>query len=411
MKQRPGASLLLITLLLASCATGGRKSASGTDIDPQVYAQAQQRVADEKIPAPLAAEFTALYSEGKQNSVLHSMRAGLAALRLGYYDLAKRCLDSAIRDVEALQDGASQARRAAGKFVGDKEKWFKGESYERSALYFYRGALYLRDGDFGNAAACFKRSELEDITGDDEPGFSGDWYSDELALALASYQNGYPADAHAALKRAATFHSIQGNVPPPTPLTNTLIIIEAGVGPLKYAAGQYREQLRFRETPPATATVRATPPGPGSQSAAAENLYFQATTRGTRQVDYILNGKASFKQGTGIAAIALGASAIAVADSHADRSGIAAGALALAAIGAAVTSALTTPEADTRAWDNLPHSIFLLNLALPASAASVTVTALDTGGRVTQTAAVPLTPVTGRDGKKTFNIAFLHLNN
>jgi tetratricopeptide (TPR) repeat protein len=412
-KKILGAPLPLCALVLiafSGCASSGYKSASGTDIDAQVYADAQRRVVDEKIPEPLRAEFTALYSEGQQNSVLHSMRAGLTALRLGEYGIARRLFDGAIRDVEALQAGAAQAERAASKFVGDREKWFKGESYERSALYFYRGLLYLRDGDFGNAAACFKRSELEDITGDDAPGFSGDWYSDELGLALASYWNGYPADADAALRRAATYHSIQGKVPPPTPLTNTLLVVEVGAGPIKYAAGRYHEQLRFREEPPATVTVSAAPPGRSSQSAAAENLYFQATTRGARQVDYILDGKANFKEGAGVAAVALGVGAIAVADSHADRSGIASGALALAAVGAAITSALTTPEADIRSWDNLPHSIFLLNLALPAGATGVTVSGLDAQGRATASAAVSLNTVTVSGGKK-FNLGFARFSN
>ncbi|MDR1191104.1 MAG: hypothetical protein LBK60_05475 [Verrucomicrobiales bacterium] len=396
--------------LLSACATSGYKSASGTDIDAKVYTDAQRRVVDEKIPEPLRADFTALYSEGQQNSVLHSMHGGLTALRMGEYGIAKRLFDGAIRDVEALQAGSAQARRAAGNFVGDREKWFKGESYERSALYFYRGLLYLQDHDYGNAAACFKRSELEDITGDDAPGFSGDWYSDELGLALASWFNGYPADADAALRRAAKYQSIQGQVPPPTARTNTLLVVEVGIGPIKYAAGRYREQLRFHEDTPATVSVRAEPPGASSLSAAAENLYFQATTRGTRQVDYILNGKANFKEGTGVAAAALALGAVAVADSqrgrrHNDTAGLASGALALAAIGAAITSSLTTPEADTRAWNNLPHSIFLLNLTLPASTVSVTVSGLDAGGRVTQSIAVPL------NNGKPLRIGYVYLNN
>jgi len=45
-------------------------------------------------------------------------------------------------------------------------------------------------------------------------------------------------------------------------------------------------------------------------SAAAESLYFQATTRGKREVDSILAGKAQFKEGAGIAATGLGVGAL-----------------------------------------------------------------------------------------------------
>jgi hypothetical protein len=409
MSVRQTVLIALLTAAISGCASSGYKSASGTDIDPKVYAQAQQRVIDEKIPDPLKDEFIAWYSEGPQNSVLHSMRAGLYAMRLGYYDIAKNCFDSAIRDVQALQAGSDQAKRSENKFVAEKEKWFKGESYERSALYFYRGLLYLKDQDYGNAAACFKRSELEDITGDDEPGFQGDWYSDELALALASYLNGYLGDSDAALKRAATYKSIQGKVPPPTPMTNTLVVVEVGTGPIKYAAGHYHEQLRFREDPPATVGVRADLPYQQTLvSAAAENIYFQATTRGTRQVDYILKGKANFKEGTTVATAALATAAIATTD--VDKSGITSGALALAAIGTAITSALITPEADIRSWDNLPHSVYLLNLNIPDNIQAIAISGLDANGKITVQTTVPL--IACNNGKaKPFKIGFIYLNN
>jgi hypothetical protein len=39
--------------------------------------------------------------------------------------------------------------------------------------------------------------------------------------------------------------------------------------------------------------------------------------------------------------------------------------LAGAALISVLFSAATTPEADIRTWDNLPHSIFLIGLTLP----------------------------------------------
>ncbi len=392
----------VIGLLFSACASNGPRSASGTDIDPAALASAQQMVEQKQIPEPLKPEFVALYSEGRQNSVLHAMRAGLSALRLGYFDLAKETFDQAILEIESMQEGAKQAERAKSKFVAEREKWFKGESYERSALYFYRGLLYLREHDYGNAAACFKRSQIEDITGDDAKDFSGDWYSDELGLALASNLNGYPDDAATAFQRATKFPSKQGEVPPPDANTNTLIVVEVGRGPIKFRGGKYGEQLHFQEEPPAITQIHVVAPDTSIASAAAENLYFQATTRGTRKIDYVLGDKASFKEDTANATVGLAAGAIAA--SQLDNTGISSGVLGLAALGTAIFSATSNPQADIRCWDNLPHSVYLLNLNLPDTDQTVTIEGLSAGGTVVNQLTVPL--VSSKMTSKPFRIAF-----
>jgi len=408
-KPNPAIALPLSALcLLISCAgPGAPRSASGTRIDPIALSSAEQTVTQRNIPEELRADYIALYSQGRQNAVLHAMRAGLSALRIGRYDLAKETFDQAIREVEALQEGAEQAKRAKSKFVAEREKWFKGESHERSALYFYRGLIYLNDQDFGNAAACFKRSQIQDITADDQTDFSGDWYGSEIALALASYLNGFPSDADAARQRARTFQSKQGEVPWPSSQTNTLIVVEVGKGPIKYRGGRQGEQLRYSEELPATRQLRISSPAPHLKSAAAENLFFQAITRGDRQVDHILGDKASFKEDTGSATVGLAAGAIVA--SQVDRSGIAAGVLGLAAIGTAIASAASDPSADIREWDNLPHSIYLLSLNLPDPKTPVQIETLDAGGTVLNT--YILADVTDTKKEKRLNIRFLRLKN
>jgi len=334
--------------------------------------------------------FVAMYSEGRENQALHAMRGGLEALRSGHLDLAQRTLDFAVQDVESLVGGEEQANRAKSKFVKEQEKWFKGESYERSALFFYRGLIYLIRHDFGNAAACFKRVQLYDITSDDEPGFAGDWYSAEWALALASLKNGFPEDAAAALKRAETFYSRQGDVPPPTADCNLLLVVENGLGPIKYRTGKYGEQMRYREGPSPVKRVEVLQGGRILETTApAESLYVQATTRGKRQVDYILAGKASFKQGMGTAAVGLGAAAL-IASQY-DNRGIATGVLAGLALISAGLSAATKPQADIRTWENLPDSIFLLCLSSPPGESALTVMGLNAYGSVVQIKELKLT--------------------
>jgi hypothetical protein len=391
--------------LLTGCATSsGPVSASGKRIPSATLTAAQQRVAQEQIPNEIAHYAVALYAEGRENQCLHAMRAGLGAFRLGRYDLAQRWLDEAILDVEALDAGARQADRAKTKFVREQEKWFKGESYERSALYFYRGALYLMAQDFGNASACFKRAQLFDITGDDAPGFAGDWYSAEWSLAFASYKHGYPHEAVTAMERAAKLSTRPAASMPPQPDQNVLVVVETGGGPVKYRGGQYGEKLYYRPglNPVASIEVRdgsktLTKVGP------AENLYTQATTRGTRQVDHILAGKAAFKQGTGTAAVALATGAV-IASHHDSRGGdIATGVLGGLAAVSAIMSAATTPEADIRTWDNLPATIYLVGLVLPPGKTELEVRGYDHNGIFTKTTTVTVDV----DGSPPFKVVHL----
>jgi hypothetical protein len=382
--SRAGAFLLAagVVLLSSGCATtNGPLSASGKPIRKETLDAAYQRVEREQIPENLRPYFVAMYAEGRENFALHAMQAGLEALRTGHLDLAERTLDLAVQDVEVLGAGNAAANRAQSKFAKEQEKWFKGESYERSALFLYRGLIYLIRHDFGNAAACFKRVQLYDITGDDAPGFAGDWYSAEWALALASLKNGFPQDADAAMKRAQGFSTRQGNVPPPSEACNVLVVVEDGFGPVKYRAGKYGELMRYRQVPSPVTTVDVREQGKVlATSAAAENLYVQATTRGKRQVDSILAGKARFKEGTGAAAVGLGVGAL-VASQH-DQQGIATGVLAGLALLSAGLSAAATPEADIRTWDNLPNSIFFLCLTLPPGESTLTVQGRTAAGLV-----------------------------
>jgi len=356
-----------------SCASSGVVSASGTPVSQKALADAEARVTQENIRPELRPYYIALYSEGRQNSVLHAMEGGLQAMRLGDYGIAAQLWDQAIREVEAMQYGEKQAKRAQSKFVGEEEKWFKGEPYERSSLYFYRGLLYLNAGDFDNACACFKRSQIEDITADDKAGFAGDWQSDELALALASYWANRPADAQAALQRIKSFASYKPGIKEHDPSNNLLVFIGVGDAVMKVREGRMGEKLAFREHPTAMQFAEAEIGDTRMVTPVAEDLFFQATTRGGRKIDSILKGKAQFKEGAGIAAVGLGAGAIAAAD--VDKSGYTSLGLAVAAIGAAALSAATDPEADVRTWSNLPHSIFLLPLTVTPGT-NVKITAL-----------------------------------
>jgi tetratricopeptide (TPR) repeat protein len=357
----------VVLLLVSACATTKRPlSASGKPISPEAISNAVRIVEEQQIPESIRPPFVAMYAEGRENQALYAMRAGLAAMYIGDFPLAARTLDMAVTDVDSLMAGAKEAQRASGKFVAEQEKWFKGENYERSALFFFRGLLYLATNDFGNASACFKRAQLYDITGDDSPRFGGDWYSCEWALAFADYKQGFSDEAQQAMERAAKFSTRQGEVPPPEPNQNVLVVVLTGGGPIKTRSGEYGERLVYLEGPnPVTEVEIQQGDRVLARSAPAESLYVQASTRGTRQVDYLLAGKAKFKEGTGTAAAVLGAGAVIASQQRGRDAGIATGVLAGLAVISAVVSSATTPQADIRTWDNLPHSIYLIGLTLP----------------------------------------------
>lgn len=389
-------TLAAIALLTGCATTRGPLSASGRPIPPAALVAAETLADERQVPAPVRPYFVAMHAEGRENQTLHALRGGLVALRLGEFALAAELLDVAARDVESLQEGAAQARRAQSKFVREQEKWFKGETYERSALYVYRGLLYLREHDFGNAAACFKRAQLHDITGEDAPGFAGDWYSAELLLALASYRQGVPEDAARALERTKSFTVKPGEVTPPQPGDNLLVFVETGVAPVKYRAGQYGEQLRFREMPTPIRTVELWEAGQRRAAGpAAESLFAQATTRGTRQVDFILAGKAQFKQGTEAGALALGMGAVIASQHRGREANIATGVLAGLAVISAIASSATTPEADIRAWENLPNALYVLTASVPPGEREWEVRGLDARGGVVQSVKLKLPIETG----------------
>ena len=85
--------------------------------------------------------------------VLNLMEIGAAAFHQGHYDLSKAALDRAIANIESVYADNEAAHRARSLWYEEGEKDFKGEPYERSMVFYYRGLLFLRDGDYGNARA------------------------------------------------------------------------------------------------------------------------------------------------------------------------------------------------------------------------------------------------------------------
>ena len=331
-----------------------------------------------------------------QDRVLWQYRTAVAALRRGNFSLAKQYLDDALLTVGGISTDKS-ARLARSYFHPESTKQFIGEPYERAMAYYYRGILYWMDGEPDNARACFRSAAIQDADAEKHE-YSADYALFDYLDGLATFKLG--DDGSDAFQRAEK-ESRLSKLPPFTKGANVLVLLEFGHGPIKYAAGNYGEQLRFREnfSPVRTAVLRAN--GQSMSAGAVDDLQFQATSRGGRLMDYVLGHKAVFKTTTSVAgdvAIVTGGALLATHGHNSAGDEVGAGLLA-AGVVTKLFSAAATPAADTRSWDNLPRYLSFASLTLPAGTNVVTIEFQDSAGRLLSNLTKTITINVPADGK------------
>lgn len=330
----------------------------------------------------------------RRNRILTQYESALIALRAGNYDLAKADFDAALLQLGSSTAGDASARESRGYFNPESAKAFRGEPYERVMAYYYRGILYWMDGEPDNARAAFKSAAVQDA--DPENGkYQCDWVLVDYLEGLATMRLG--GDGSDLWRRAET--NARLNRPPAyDPKANVLFFLEMGQGPTKYASGEYGEQLKFRPgtAPDPVAVIKV-----NDQSIKVgpfDDLTVQATTRGGRVMDHVLQGKAVFKGTTdalGTAAIIAGSS-VAIAGNSSTTRNVGMG-IALAGLVGKVVSAATTPDADTRQWKNLPNLLSFAALQLAPGRYSATVEFQSPTGQVIVTREARFEVVSGRD--------------
>jgi hypothetical protein len=336
--------LLVLSLAIAGCASTQRRPAIPL-------------TGDIMIDGPRA------IAEGPaRDKVLWQYRTAAAAMHLGRFDMARSILDDALLTIGGIHVGDKSAKEARGLFGAEAEKTFIGEPYERVMAFYYRGILYWMDGEPDNARACFRSGQLMDSVTRNET-YSADYVLLDYLDGLATRKLG--GDGSDKLELARGESRI---VTPPDfqPEANVLFFVEFGPGPVKYATGEYAEKLRIRTHPSPVHSVRLKAGGRTLEMKPFDDLNFQATTRGGREMDHILANKAVFKAGTdtfGNAAIISGAilAQHGGRKSNADEIGLG---LVAAGLISKIFSAATTPEADVRSWDNLPQFLSFASLEL-----------------------------------------------
>jgi tetratricopeptide (TPR) repeat protein len=305
-----------------------------------------------------------LYRDGEWGAVLNFSRLGIAAIENGEIGIARKAFDEAILRVEAIYADDANAKKARSVFNEEKVKDFKGEPYERSMLYFYRALLYLHEGDYQNARASFLAADRHDsLSSAEDSTFVG-------AFGMMKYLAGWASSCDGDVVRSSQLIEEAQAVDPiikahPVKPSNSLILLDVGPAPIKWGSGKYSELLKFKA-------------GAGDDSGYAAktstgieidkfipagDVTFHAMTRGGREVDGILQGKAQFKDGAaevGSAAMDIGSQAAMFGAISNDRGTMNAG-LAGMFIGlvAKGVEAATTPAADIRTWDTLPAKVML----------------------------------------------------
>jgi tetratricopeptide (TPR) repeat protein len=331
---------------------------------PMELQQQAQAFATRVPEAELRPLYERLYIEGERNATLNFKRIGLAALAAGHLELAEKALDAATLRIDQIYADNPEAQKAKSLWVAEKIKDFKGEPYERAMAYYYRGLVYSARNDFQNARAMFKQADYQDTVAEAEQ-YAGDFALMPYMAGWASYCDGNANLAKDYHQMAVKGDPSYANIPVELPV---LLLFETGRAPFKYGAGKHAEQLKWQSHDLPKQTVKSVCPAQGGNCLPANflsgaNIGFQATTRGGRPIDSVLNGKASFKDGAqNVADVAntMGAVGLGVAmgTGNSDAAGL--GLLGMfAGMVAQSVAASTQTHADIREWEQLPDTIWL----------------------------------------------------
>ncbi len=331
-----------------------------------------------------------------KDRVLWQYRIAAAAMRQGNFVLARQNLQDALTTLQGIYGPDPNAKKARGYFHAEAKKTFIGEPYERSMAYIYRGILYWMDGEPDNARACFRSAELEDSDAENH-AYAGDWVLPDYLDGLVTARLG--GDGSDAFKRAQT-SSKNIKLPEYNLKANVFFFFEFGPGPTKYATGQYAQELRFHVATSPVNMAEAKVDSLQFPVAPTDDVWFQASTRGGREMDHILANKAVFKSATDTAGnVALIGGLSTAAFSH-DRTAQEVGlGIAVAGLLSKAVSAATTPAADTRTWDNLPRYLSFASLALLPGTHNLTVDFKDPAGQVIPSFRKTFTVNVPADGK------------
>ncbi|MBL68429.1 MAG: hypothetical protein CMO74_08270 [Verrucomicrobiales bacterium] len=289
---------------------------------------------------------------------LWRLRVALLAFKQGRHKEARELFDLALPPVGTVLAGGASTRRAKSLFAPEEVKVFYGEPFERAMGWFYRGLLYWQDGEPDNARACFRTAQLFD--GAPEADHRGDWILLDYLDGLATAKLG--GDGRAQLRRAR-INAGRTKLPDYDVSANVIVVFQFGFGPLKKTGGDTGEKIVYASGHAQARSAVIRMPDRTFAAPALDDLTFQATTRGMRQVDWVLARKARVKNAADLVGDISFLPGVVLAQPEGTRT--AGLALVATSLTAKAVGGSTQPRADTRTWNNLPQHLAFATLRLP----------------------------------------------
>ncbi len=356
--------------------------AASTHFYTQSYAKADQLL-------------TSISHEQTVSTPQYMLERASLLLMLGKHDEAHALMMDAREHIETLFDPASE-EKAVSFWHGENNKVFKGDNHERATLYALLALSFIEKGEWEDAQRCVKNGLLADISAE-EDNYNSDYallhYLGYVAAkkmnqteAAADYKRefiqsmrarGYPAD-EAETSYAKLFDE--------TDSANTLMVLWTGRAPMFLRGGEY-EELRMvvpGENPYTLMTAEVDNNGTEKTFAkAVGDVNFQATTRGGRAMDNVLQNKAALKKGMEVSRnifMAAAAGCLIAATQQNDPNtalvliGISGGCFVAGVIPWVIGASINS-TADVRYWHNLPGEFLIMPLQLPEGQHSVAIRA------------------------------------
>ena len=345
-----------------------------------------------------------------ENFVLNNVRFGSAAIASGDLPGAEESFMAAYEVMNGVKtnDGG---RTMGAAMVYEGIKVWKGEPFERAMAHYYLGMIFLLKNDYNNARAAFQNSlfKVREYASKDDLehykeaesnfalGYFGVGFCDlrmgKIDLAQANFKKCVEIDPGL----AQLCNDVQ------KPSMNTLIFVDAGMGPHKEGKGWYNEESAFGPTP---AEVGPIPPvfvtcdggavnDPKIPYATVDTLAM-AQQQHWQDIDTLKKVKAVL--GTGMMAAGTGMAAY---GAHEHNEGMMWAGLGTAVAGALVSASSTS---DLRSWEMLPRTVYIVPAAIPPGQHTIMVQAGGSQSAPLQTVVRPKAPAQPSDNVYYFRL-------
>ncbi len=333
---------------------------------------------------PAAQELAPLIHKPNKNYVLNNCRYGSCALAAGQLDNAQAAFLRAYRVMDSVNTNTG-SRVLGAVVVYEGVKVWKGQPFERAMAHYYLGLIFLIKGEYENARAAFANSlfKLRKYANPNAKLPPGQQYArvdsnfvlGYFGLGVCYMKLGHPKLAAANFERAEQLDPYIAPVVKKMyePGINGLIFVDFGQGPRRRHAGWYGEQTVFTPTPwqaepipPVYAWDNGHPITGIAQSNMVDTLALAQDKRWLT-MDTIREAKAVI--GTGLMVGGVAAMQNGAYNNNSTE--------ALAGLGAAGLGALfaASSHADTRYWEMLPRTVYVIPVKLPAGNSSIQVSA------------------------------------